>query len=78
MTGIITRASGGFGELALPLLADNAALIAQLLFELFLEILHLLLHLLAQIGCLDRNPNGRRGFRQGRHCVAAALLSWQV
>src|SRR5882724_6520900 len=44
MTGIVTRASGGFVSLRYRS-ADNAALIAQLLFELFLEILHLLAHI---------------------------------
>ena len=51
MTGIITRAYGGFVSLC-HRVADNAALIAQLLFELFLEILHLL----AQIACLIEIP----------------------
>src|SRR5437667_1915098 len=46
MTGIVTRASGGFVSLH-HRSADNAALIAQLLFELFLEILHLV----AEIAC---------------------------
>src|SRR6476660_5363622 len=44
--GIVTCASGGFVSLR-HCFADNAALIAQLIFELFLEILHLL----AQIAC---------------------------
>src|SRR4030095_3074649 len=55
MTGIVTRASGGFVSLHYRS-ADNAALIAQLLFELFLEILHLLLHLLAQSACVIEIP----------------------
>src|SRR5882724_119712 len=55
MTGIVTRASGGFVSLHYRS-ADNATLIAQLLFELFLEILHLLLHLLAQIACVIEIP----------------------
>src|SRR5258708_3724732 len=55
MTGIVTRASGGFVSLR-HRSADNAALIAQLLFELFLEILHLLLHLLAEIACIIEIP----------------------
>src|SRR5436190_14140504 len=55
MTGIVTRASGGFVSLHYGS-ADNATLIAQLLFELFLEILHLLLHLPAQIACVIEIP----------------------
>src|SRR5882724_2942340 len=51
MTGIVTRASGGFVSLHYRS-ADNATLIAQLLFELFLEILHLL----AQIACVIEIP----------------------
>src|SRR6476659_5454666 len=44
--GIVTCASGGFVSLR-HRFADNAALIAQLIFELFLEVLHLL----AQVAC---------------------------
>src|SRR6476659_1074392 len=44
--GIVTCASGGFVSLR-HRVADNSALIAQLIFELFLEVLHLL----AQVAC---------------------------
>src|SRR5258708_10036470 len=44
--GIVTCASGGFVSLR-HRVADNAALIAQLIFELFLKVLHLL----AQVAC---------------------------
>src|SRR5882724_5076509 len=71
MTGIVTRASGGFVSLHYRS-ADNATLIAQLLFELFLEILHLLLHLLAQIACVIEIPmpvvvSPRKGTASLRH-----------